>query len=634
MNVNFKALGLVVVLQLALTAGFRPGVAAPRARAARSASGARATPIMVLSDPTRVDEHSQHDTTTQKHLTPSPELESFESGVKAMLADKRLVDEVVAQFEYAGAIAFDGVEYAGQGAVKRCLSDLFLGSGGGGGAALGVGGRSAYDVSFSALGDAAPSSPHGGFATRAHVAPSDRATAASSDHAAASVREFELRATLNAAGLIRRMVVTSLADPSAELAHSLDRDDDAGGTTLLSASGGTRPKWETYDGRVRQRIWQHSGAFSLGNPFLVETLELTTGRLICVIDKNVWSLYGEQMGAWADSVGVTLDAVIAPGNEDQKTMENCMYMLDELKRIDPLRRSEPVLAIGGGVLTDVAGFACALWRRGIPWARMPTTLLGMVDASVGIKVAINYHRKNGVGHFFSPLHTIVDASFLGTVSAADIRSGCGEIMKAALVHDGRLFDLMETHGARLIERNFENDPVADEIIRFSVDTMLECIGPDLWEESLLRPMDFGHSFSRTLEADERFALRHGEAVAIDCVMSTMLAAEKGLVSAADARRVLDLYAELGLPCSISGISAETYKRAVREITVHRDGLLRAPLPQGIGRCAYANDISDDEVDAAFARLEAFMAEHPETYWDRSWSFASDDAAVAAAASSA
>ena len=131
-----------------------------------------------------------------------------------------------------------------------------------------------------------------------------------------------------------------------------------------------------------------------------------------------------------------------------------MAMLDDLKRIDPLRRSEPVLAIGGGVLTDVAGFACALWRRGVPWCRMPTTLLGMVDASVGIKVAINYHRKNGVGHFFSPTHTFVDNSFLPTVSKADIRSGVGEIMKAALVHDRRLFDLMEQHGEKLIDANF------------------------------------------------------------------------------------------------------------------------------------------------------------------------------------
>ena len=131
------------------------------------------------------------------------------------------------------------------------------------------------------------------------------------------------------------------------------------------------------------------------------------------------------------------------------------------------------------------------------------------------QVAVNYHRKNGVGHFFSPTHTFVDAAFLSTLERADVVSGCGEIMKAALIHDPRLFDLMDSDGARLVERNFENDPVADEIIKRSVDTMLECIGPDLWEEALLRPMDFGHSFSRTLETDSTFYLRHGEAVAID-----------------------------------------------------------------------------------------------------------------------
>ena len=101
----------------------------------------------------------------------------------------------------------------------------------------------------------------------------------------------------------------------------------------------------------------------------------------------------------------------------------------------PLPAPSRAAAIGGGVLTDTAGFACACWRRGVPWCRLPTTLLGIVDASVGIKVAINYHRKNGVGHFFSPSHTFIDTSFLGTVSLPDIRSGVGEIMKAALIHE-------------------------------------------------------------------------------------------------------------------------------------------------------------------------------------------------------
>jgi 3-dehydroquinate synthetase len=254
---------------------------------------------------------------------------------------------------------------------------------------------------------------------------------------------------------------------------------------------------------------------------------------------------------------------------------------------------------------------------------MPTTLLGIVDASVGIKVAINYHRKNGVGHFFSPSHTFIDTTFLGTVSPADIRSGVGEVMKAALIHDRRLYELLDAHGERLIAERFTGTPEAAQVIKYSIDAMLECIGPDLWEEALLRPMDYGHSFSRTLEADERFFLRHGEAVAVDSLFSALIAEQKGLLPREQADGLLRVYERLGLPCSIQGISAATYKRARDEIVVHRDGLLRAPLPAGIGQCSYVDEIRDDEIEAAFARLEAFTAEFPHTTWDISKSFAAD-----------
>mmetsp|Transcript_10588 Transcript_10588/g.29253 ORF Transcript_10588/g.29253 Transcript_10588/m.29253 type:complete len:140 (-) Transcript_10588:695-1114(-) len=133
-------------------------------------------------------------------------------------------------------------------------------------------------------------------------------------------------------------------------------------------------------------------------------------------------------------------------------------------------------------------------------------------------------------------------------------------------------------------------------------------------------MDFGHSFSRTLEADERFQLRHGEAVAIDCVFSSLIAEQKGLLPTNEAEELLALYATLGLPCSIAGITAETYKRARDEITVHRDGLLRAPLPAGIGACKYVDEITDAEIDAAFTRLETFMRSNPQVLWDPSKSF--------------
>ena len=507
------------------------------------------------------------------------------NALELAVADRRRVDELVTLFEYNAKVEAAGAEYVGQGAVKRFFSTMLMDG----------------ELTGLELLDAPTS--HGARDTVMNVA----LTSEAGQHEVALVADF-------ANGLVRELHVQEVRAP--EGAAPL-----LAPATLSSNPGRDGPKWETFDGRVRQKIWQRESCFAPGNTFIKETLELSTGRLITIVDQNVWELYGEQMEAWAASVDLRLDAVVTPGNEDHKTLETFTFLLDELKRTDPLRRSEPVLAIGGGVLTDTAGFACACWRRGVPWARMPTTLLGMVDASVGIKVAINYHRKNGVGHFYSPIHTFIDTSFLRTVPYPDIRSGVGEIMKAALVHDERIWRLMEEHGERLIDERFMGSEEASEVIKLSVDAMLECIGPDLWEEALLRPMDFGHSFSRTLETDERFQLRHGEAVAIDCVMNSLIAEQKGLLPKAQVDALLEMYARLGLPCSIDGITAETYKRARNDIIVHRDGLLRAPLPGGaIGTCVYVDDMSDDEIERAFARLTAFMERNPQACWDVSKSF--------------
>jgi len=514
-------------------------------------------------------------------------VDDFLTGVQRALDDRRRVDELVTQFEYSGVVSVpgEGQQYEGQGAVKRFLTTLLVDN----------------------------------TVRSTHIDASGMVVVVALSDATGRPRELHLRpvsrgSVVAGTTLISELHVDELAadTPVAPLFATAPATVDG---------ERTGPKWETYDGRVRQRIWQHEDVFSPGNFFLKNTMELTTGRLIMIVDETVWGLYGEKVRAWGESVSLEIEPIVAAGNEDQKTLETFAYMLDELKRADPLRRSEPVLAVGGGVLTDTAGFACACWRRGIPWCRLPTTLLGIVDASVGIKVAINYHRKNGVGHFFSPIHTFVDTAFLGTVPIPDIRSGVGEIMKAALIHDHRLYELMDQHGERLIGERFQSSPEAARVIKLSIDAMLECIGPDLWEEALLRPMDFGHSFSRTLEADERFYLRHGEAVAIDCIMSSLVAEQKGLLPTEQATALLELYARLGLPCSISGITAETYKKARDEIIVHRDGLLRAPLPAGVGDCGYVDDISDEEIEAAFARLKRFMAANPQTMWDPSKSFA-------------
>ena len=424
--------------------------------------------------------------------------QTFSDALGRAVRDRRRVDELVTLFAYDGAVHIEGsggaTEHRGQGAVKRWLAAFLL------------------DAGFTALEDSGPVGS-GGLRVKLRTS-------------CGSVRTLDLR-LLVSDGLVHNLHVAEAAVPAGLAPLFVPRP-----LTTDAVAHTDGPKWETFDGRVRQRIWRRDSMFSPGNTFMKDTLELSTGRVIMVVDATVWKLYEGTLTAWAESVDLKLDAVVAPGNEDQKTLETFTYLLDELKRVDPLRRSEPVVALGGGVLTDTAGFACACWRRGIPWCRIPTTLLGMVDASVGIKVAINYHRKNGVGHFYSPIHTFIDTSFLSTVPLPDIRSGVGEIMKAALIYDRRarrdlaaaiqpsppnpstapgrrIWELLRQNGEQMIAQRFQNSESAAEVIKLSVDAMLECIGPDLWEETLLRPMDFGHSFSRTLEADERFQLRHG-----------------------------------------------------------------------------------------------------------------------------
>lgn len=518
------------------------------------------------------------------------------AGLQRAADDRRRVDELVTHFEYDGAVDVpaEGRRASGQGEVKRLLTALFADNEVGtievdsDGASVLLSLRDSTDRrrTLRLLATGRGGASRGGGARHGPK--------------------------------IAEVVVHELLDGPAARAESV-----FGGGGAVVSEELLRPKWETFDGRVRQRIWPDTDLFARGNLFLKEKLELTTGRLIMVVDSAVMELYGPRMEEWAESADLRLELIVAHANEDRKSLATFTFLLDELKRADPLRRSEPVLCVGGGVLTDTAGFACACWRRGIPWCRLPTTLLGIVDASVGIKVAINYHRKNGVGHFYSPLHTFIDTSFLDTVSRPDIRSGCGEIMKAAIIHDARLYELLDAHGEEMIAANFRGSPEAERVIQYSIDAMLECIGPDLWEEALLRPMDYGHTFSRTLEADESFFLRHGEAVAVDSLFSALIAEAKGLLPSAQADSLLSLYRRLGLPCSIAGITAATYKKARDEIVVHRDGLLRAPLPAGIGRCEYVDEIDDGEIDAAFARLTAFTTEHADTVWDISKSFAAE-----------
>jgi 3-dehydroquinate synthetase len=225
-------------------------------------------------------------------------------------------------------------------------------------------------------------------------------------------------------------------------------------------------------------------------------------RRFAVIDNAVDELYGDAIRAYFVAKGIELTYCIVNGGEAEKRPEAVDKILDELCAYK-LRRREPFLAIGGGCLLDVAGMAACLYRRGVPFVRVPTTLLSIVDASVGVKNGVDYccqvtneSYKNRVGSFYAPSSCLLDNSFIATQDARNISNGFGEILKLALVRSGDLFELLEAHGAALIDSSFSATPsvpdgVSARIIELSIQIMLEELGPNLWEKKLDRCVDYG-----------------------------------------------------------------------------------------------------------------------------------------------
>jgi 3-dehydroquinate synthetase len=266
-------------------------------------------------------------------------------------------------------------------------------------------------------------------------------------------------------------------------------------------------------------------------------------------------------------------------------------------------RTEPVLVVGGGLTTDVAGFACASYRRNTPYIRIPTTLIGLIDASVSIKVAVNYGKhKNRLGAYHASQKVLLDFSFLKTLPEDQVRNGMAELIKIAVVGNAEIFGMLEQHGAELLQTRFghldgtaELREVGDRLTHQAIATMLELEAPNLHEIDLDRVIAFGHTWSPTLELAPAVPFFHGHAINIDMALSTTLAEQRGHLSVADRDRVLGVMSALGLSLDSPYLTPELLEQATASILKTRDGLLRAAIPDPIGRCRFLNDVTVAEL---------------------------------------
>lgn len=339
-------------------------------------------------------------------------------------------------------------------------------------------------------------------------------------------------------------------------------------------------------------------------------------RRFAVIDVEVDKIYGIAIRKYFVSKGIQLTTCILNGGEDEKRPAAVDKVLDDLCAYK-LRRREPFLAIGGGVLLDIAGMAACTYRRGVPFVRVPTTLLAIVDASVGVKNGCDYFcgitgetYKNRVGSFYAPSSCLLDNSFITTQDERNICNGFGEIMKLALVRSKDLFQLLESHGAALIKSRFQSsasvpEGVSDRIIELSIQIMLEELGPNLWEFKLDRCVDYGHTFSKLLEMVPGADIMHGEAVNVDGFFCIVISHLRGYIDMVTMNQVFRCMKLLSLPTNSMNLTHELAWESCKDAIEHRHGKQRIPLITEIGKSICVNDITPEELDRAVKFMKEF-----------------------------
>jgi 3-dehydroquinate synthase len=320
-----------------------------------------------------------------------------------------------------------------------------------------------------------------------------------------------------------------------------------------------------------------------------------------VSDSRVAELYADRVVESLEQADFrTCVYRLRPG-EGSKTVAELERVYDFLMT-HRLGRDGLVVALGGGVVSDLAGLAAATWMRGVDWAVVPTTLVGAIDAAIGGKTAVNLPGgKNLVGAFHQPRFILIDPDVLRTLDAGDIRAGLAESIKHALISSAGLFDWHEQHGMRILELD---GSVLTELIVRNIEIKLAIVTKDPLERSGERAfLNLGHTIGHAIEECCGYELRHGECVALGLVAACRLSREAGLLAEPDVVRIERLLAAFGLPTRLaSPMDSQRIVQALERDKKVRDGKVRFVLLQEIGRPVVCADVPQESAVRAFESL--------------------------------
>lgn len=357
--------------------------------------------------------------------------------------------------------------------------------------------------------------------------------------------------------------------------------------------------------KVNVELGERAYPILIGNGILTELTGLvklagTRGRVGIVTDTNVGPLYADRVKMPLVEAGYQVVVHAMSAGEPNKRMSAVEDICGSFLA-GGLDRTSLVIALGGGVVGDVAGYAAASFMRGIPFLQIPTTIVAQVDSSVGGKTGVNHPLgKNTIGAFHQPLGVLIDMDLLQTLPGRELRAGLAEAIKHGIIADEHLFEFMEQNVAAILAR--EPEALAVPIVR-SCEIKAAVVAEDEKENGARANLNYGHTFGHAIEAVTNYEkFLHGEAISIGMVAAGALAVELGMVSPAFDLRQRAIFEAYGLPVSWADLPADEAIAAMGKDKKVRAGTMKFIVADRIGRVVQRTDITEEQVRVALASV--------------------------------
>ncbi|HAA33335.1 MAG TPA: 3-dehydroquinate synthase [Cyanobacteria bacterium UBA8553] len=333
---------------------------------------------------------------------------------------------------------------------------------------------------------------------------------------------------------------------------------------------------------------------------------LKLGKKVLVVSNPViFKKYGKRAIAALELVGFEVSSCTLPAGERYKTLKSIQKIYD-IALQNRLERSSTIVALGGGVVGDMAGFAAATWLRGINLVQVPTSLLAMVDSAVGGKTGVNHPQgKNLIGAFYQPRFVLIDPSVLQTLPPREFRAGMAEVIKYGIIWDAQLFAKLEA-AKRLDQLRYVDEDLLELIVSCSCQAKADVVSKDEKEAGLRAILNYGHTIGHAVESLTGYKLvNHGEGVAIGMVAAGQIAVQLKMWNAAEAERQDALIEKTGLPTQLpSVLDIEAIIDTLQTDKKVKDGKVRFVLPTQIGAVTVTDQVPSDVIRQVLHQMKA------------------------------